>query len=200
MTTIYARVQDQVLTATIAPKLACNNRKSVKLHVDFDSKWDGYAKSALFYTDQDPTVYPEVFSSSGECTIPHEVLADAGRLFITIQGINSSTGQLKSTTPISYKILPGTPSLVVSDPSPSVYEQLATKNKVLEARMNTFETGSTVEGSEDMGIRTGYSKLITKAYVSGNSLSSEAKSGKTTSDAETNVELLAWNNNIRNAG
>lgn len=155
MTTIYARVQDQVLTATISPKLACNNRKSVKLHVDFDSKWDGYAKSALFFTDNDPTVYPELLSSSGECTIPHEVLADAGRLFITIQGINSSTGQLKSTTPISYKILPGTPSLVVSDPSPSVYEQLATRNSVIEARMNTFETGSTVEGSEVMGIRTG---------------------------------------------
>ncbi len=123
MTTIYARAQDQVLTATILPKLACNNRKSVKLHVDFDAKWAEYAKSALFYTDKDPTVYPEVLSS-GECTIPHEVLAEAGRLFITIQGINSSTGQLKSTTPISYKILPGTPSLVVSDPSPSVYQKL----------------------------------------------------------------------------
>lgn len=155
MTTIYARAQDQVLTATILPKLACNNRKSVKLHVDFDSVWDGYAKSALFYTSNDPTVYPEALSSSGECTIPHEVLAEQGRLFITIQGINSSTGQLKSTTPINYKVLPGTPSLVVSDPSPSVYEQLATKNNVLEARMNIFETGSTVEGSEVMGIRVG---------------------------------------------
>lgn len=154
MITIYARAQDQVLMATILPKVACNNKKSVKLHVDFDSKWDGYAKSALFYTDKDPTVYPEVLSSNGECTIPHEVLAEAGRLFITIQGINSSNGQIKSTTPISYRILPGTPSLVVSDPSPSVYEQLVMKNKALEARMNTFETGSTVEGSEVMGIRT----------------------------------------------
>ena len=154
MTTIYARVQDQVLTATILPRLACNNRKSVKLKVSFDATWSAYAKSALFYTDKDPTVYPEVLSSSGECTIPHEVLAEPGFLFITIQGINSSTGQLKSTTPIQYKILPGTPSLVVSDPSPSVYEQLATKNKVLEARMNTLETGSTVEGSEVMGLRT----------------------------------------------
>ena len=158
MTTIYARAQDQVLTATILPKLACNNRKSVKLHVDFDSKWDGYAKSALFYTDNDPTVYPVVLDSNGECTIPHEVLADVGHLFITIQGINSSTGALKSTTPISYKVLPGTPSLVVSDPSPSVYEQLATRNSVLEARMNTFASlpsGSTTGNAELADIRVG---------------------------------------------
>ena len=155
MTTISARVQDQVLTATILPKLACNNRKSVKLHVNYDSGWNSYAKSALFFTDKDPTVYPVVLNSSGDCIIPHEVLADEGYLYITMQGVDSSNGQIKSTTPISYKILPGTPSLVVSDPSPSVYEQLATKNKVLEARMNTIETGSTVEGSEVMGIRVG---------------------------------------------
>lgn len=154
MTTIYARAQDQVLTATILPKLACNNRKSVKLHVDFDAVWDGYAKSALFFTDKDPTVYPELLDSNGECTIPHEVLADVGRLFITVQGINSSTEQLKSTTHISYKVLPGTPSLVVSDPSPSVYEQLATMNKVLAARLNIAETGATVD-SEVAGIRAG---------------------------------------------
>lgn len=165
MTTIYARTQDQVLVATILPKLACNNKKTVKLHVDFDATWEGYAKSAIFYTSTDPTVYPEALSvvdhckshdafySCGECTIPHEVLADAGYLFITIQGINSSTGQLKSTTPISYKILPGTPSLVVSDPSPSIYDRLLTAAKTLEARMNVVETGTTRENSEVEGLR-----------------------------------------------
>jgi len=59
-----------------------------------------------------------------------QALADAGFLFISIQGINSSTGRLKSTTPIQYRVLPGTPSLVVSAPTPHVYEQLASKTAV----------------------------------------------------------------------
>ena len=156
MTTISARIQDQVLTATILPKLACNNRKSVKLHVNYDSGWNSYAKSALFYTDQNPTVYPVVLNSSGDCIIPHEVLADEGYLYITIQGVKSSTGELKSTTPIMYKILPGTPSLVVSPPSPGVYEQLLTKDKVLEARLSIAEAGVNVD-SEVADIRAGAS-------------------------------------------
>lgn len=44
---------------------------------------------------------------------------------------------------------------------------------------------------------TGYSKLMTHAYVSGNSLVEEPKSGKTTADATTNVALHAWGNAIR---
>lgn len=154
MTTIYARAQDQVLVATILPKLACNNRKSVKLHVDFDSVWDDYAKSALFYTSNDPTVYPEALSSSGECTIPHEVLADAGYLFITIQGVNSSNGRLKSTTPIQYKILPGTPSLVVSPPSPGVYQQLLTEAAKINV-LASLKEGSTTGDAELQLIRVG---------------------------------------------
>ena len=166
MTTIKARAQDQVLSATLLPKLACNNRKSVRLHVDFDSAWDGYAKSALFNTSNDTTVYAEVLDSKGECLLPHEVLADTGLLFISIQGINSNTSQLKSTTYIQYRVLPGTPSLVVSAPSPSVYEQLATRNAELtdeiateRARINNLAklpNGSTTGDAELADIRVSF--------------------------------------------
>ena len=121
-----------MLTATILPKQVCNNQNAVKLHVDFDSAWDGcLARSAVFHTSKDPTPYEAILSGTGECTIPHEVLRDECRLFIGVKGSNSASNAIKATTLISYKVLPGTPSVVVSDPTPSVYSQLARNNAVL---------------------------------------------------------------------
>lgn len=154
MTTIHATATDQVLSATILPRVACNNRNTVKLHVDFDSAWDGYAKSAVFFASTDPTRYEVVLTAAGECIIPHEVLAERGLLYIGVKGVKSSTAEIKTSTLMQYKIQPGSPSMVISPPSPDVYQQLLTANAVLKSRLNTLETGSTVEGSEVMGIRT----------------------------------------------
>lgn len=126
MTTIYAITNDQVLSATILPKVTCNNQNTVRLHVDFDKSWDGYAKSAVFYTSIDPTPYEKVLSSVGECNIPPEVLARAGHLYIGVKGLDSGTSQVKSSTMLCFKILPGTPSMVVSDPTQNVYAQILT--------------------------------------------------------------------------
>ena len=158
MTTIYAKAQDQVLIATILPKVACNNKKSVRLHVIFDDTWDDYpAKQAVFTTSNDPTPYIETLSANGECTIPHEVLADEGRLFIYVKGINANIGAEKPTTPISYRILPGTPSLVVSDPSPSIYEKLLTVCAENEARISNIiaHNNDTSGNTELIDIRKG---------------------------------------------
>ena len=88
-----------MLTATILPKLVCNNQNTVKLHIDFDSVWDGYlARSAVFHTSKDPTPYEVILSATGECTIPHEVLRDECRLFIGVKGSNSASNAIKATT------------------------------------------------------------------------------------------------------
>lgn len=157
MTKIYAVASDQVLTATILPKVACNNRNTVKLHVDFDSAWDGYAKSAVFYTSVDPTRY-EVVLLSNECTIPHEVLAERGTLYIGVKGVTSN-GSIKTSTLIGYQLLPGTPSMVVSDPTPDVYQQLLTAQAVESARIDNLSkltNGSTTGDAELTDIRVDF--------------------------------------------
>ena len=154
MTHIYARVQDQILTATIAPRLACNNRNTVKLHVEFDASWDALTgRSAVFTTSFDSTPY-EVALSGGVCTVPQEVLTNEGHLFIFVRGVNSSTGAIKSTMPIMYKVLPGTHSLVVSAPTADVYQQLLTQIATMHSRLSTAESAVTVD-SEVQGIRVG---------------------------------------------
>lgn len=165
MTTIYARATDQVLTGTILPKVACSNRNTVQIHVDFDSTWHGYAKSAVFCTEDDPTVYEVPFSSTGNCTIPAEVLAYAGRLNIYAKGVKSASGAVKSTTPLTVRILPGTPAVIVSDPSGTAYGSMlaaysrtADELAVERARIDNLAkmtAGSTTGDAELADIRVG---------------------------------------------
>ena len=129
MTTIYVKAADQTLTGTRMPTVACNNRNSVKLHAEFDSSWDGYAKSAVFFTSKDSTPYEAVLSVDGNCLVPAEVLVEEARLYIGLKGVNSASGGIKTSALISYKVLAGTPSMVISDPSPTVYEQIIAVNE-----------------------------------------------------------------------
>jgi len=135
MTIIYAITSDQVLSATILPKLACNNQNTVRLHVKFDDAWNGYAKSAVFHTDKDPTPYEVIFSAAGDCLIPPEVLTQKAKLCITVKGVKN--GEEKSSTELWVKVLAGTPTMIISDPTGTIYNQViaaygATNKKVSE--------------------------------------------------------------------
>lgn len=156
MTTIYAATNDNVLVATILPKIARNNINMVRLYVAFDSPWDDTTKSAVFYTSKNPLPY-EVILSDGYCLVPQEVLAEEAKLYITVKGVNTA-GAVKTSTKLTVKVLDGTPAVIISDPTPSVYQQLANESAILKARMNLFTAlteGSTTGDAELMDIRIG---------------------------------------------
>ncbi len=150
MTTIYAATSDQVLVATRLPKVGCNNQNTVKLHVEFDSPWNGYTKSAVFHTSKDPTPYEVILSSDGNCLIPAEVLAEEAILYIGVKGVKTASSEIKASTPIKYKVLAGTPSVVISDPTPSVYQQLLSAYNVERARMDNLLVNSGAASDDEV--------------------------------------------------
>lgn len=161
MSTIQVRVLDQVLSAVVVPEIACNSQNVVRLGVQFDTSWNGYAKTAAFYTDWNKCPYEKVLSTDNLCIIPPEVLIRTGYLYIGIKGVKD--GETKTTTILRYKVVAGTPVTVISDPTDDVYHQLLLENKntndalaVERARINnlaSLKNGSTTGDAELSDIR-----------------------------------------------
>ena len=159
MTDIYAKTTDQVLSATILPKVACNNQNTVRLNVEFDAPWDGFAKSAVFCTEENPFPYERTLSDDGACLIPLEVLTEAATLKITVKGVRG--GDVKSTTPLKFRISEGTPVILHSNPSQDVYSNLLSELYKVGEKINTEGkridnmAGGATEDDELLDIRVG---------------------------------------------
>lgn len=139
MTIINAATNDQVLVATILPKIAQNNVNMVRLHVDFDSAWDSVkARSAVFTTSKRAKPYEVLFSAEGDCLVPQEVLVEEATLYIAVKGVNSASGTVKTSTRLTVRVLEGTPAVIVSDASPTAFEQLATANALIRERLENL--------------------------------------------------------------
>lgn len=142
MTTIQIRTIDTVLSATILPTISSGNQNTIRVKFVYDSFWgDGYAKSAVFFTDKNKTPYESIVSSDGICTVPAETLVEAGHLYIGLKGVYGR--QVKTSKLLKLKISQGTPNVVMSDPTDDVYAQLlsayyemGTELKVERARIN----------------------------------------------------------------
>lgn len=126
MTTIGLSANDQLLAVTLNPKLASGQQNTVDIRVEFSDDWDGFAKSAVFFTSNDTnTVYEKVLTN-GECVIPAEVMSKDGVLYIGVRGVNSQNNEVKTTSLVKYKISEGSPSGAGTEvePTPNVYQQL----------------------------------------------------------------------------
>lgn len=157
MTIISLYTRDQELFTNERPRVASGNENSVVIAVDFDSKWDGYAKSAVFHTAKDSTVY-EVVMSGNQCTVPKEVIAEAGFFFIGVRGVNGE-GTVKQSMLVRYRVKEGSTGMMVYEPSPGVYQQLLTALGVERARIDNLARltdGSTTGDAELILARTDF--------------------------------------------
>lgn len=95
---------DQVLRLTNTPKVASGGVAEDYLRVTFCDKWDGFAKTAVFFRD-DGDVYGMALNDAGECEIPHEVLATSGVLHFGVFG--TKEGVTRTSAVVDYTIQEG---------------------------------------------------------------------------------------------
>lgn len=138
MTIIELITADQKLCTTTEPIVAAGDKKSVKLHVEFSNEWSGYAKAAVFFAGKNIDDIYEVVMTDNECIVPHEVLSEADNLFIGVRGVIASTGAVKTSTLVKYRIEEGAPTGTGTsvEPTADVYQQLLTAHSVMNARLN----------------------------------------------------------------
>ena len=122
-TLIKVSCDDQTLNVIQNPLVASGGVNEDAVEFSFDSLWEGYAKTAVFYRDEN-TVYNVVLDSNNKAIVPQEVLQDEGTLFFGVFGVS---GNITRTSEIlAYKIKQGAITTGTTPPAPtqSVYEQI----------------------------------------------------------------------------
>lgn len=149
MTTIRLLTSGQHLGAVQKVKLASGDVDSVFLEVSFDSSWDEFAaRTAVFYTSHDDTVF-EMLLTDNKCTVPHEVLAKEGIMFIGIRAVTTDGAKIKTSSIVKLKIVQGANAAYTTiSPTMDLYQQYlaAIDNKLapirldIDARLGEFMT------------------------------------------------------------
>ena len=125
MTYIEVDCQDQDLTITDAPLIASGDVLTDKVHFTFCQKWDGFAKTAVFYRDGVDNL-EVLIDENNECVIPKEVLQEEGTFYFGVFGIKDNS--VKTSEVMRYRIKQGAVSgTVAPDPTPDIYTQILTR-------------------------------------------------------------------------
>lgn len=126
-TIIKLRCIDQVLTFESTPVVASGGLEEDRLVVEFCGKWDGMTKTAVFWRAEDEA-YHVVLDDDDSCTVPSEVLTEAGVFFFGLFGINAD-GLRRTTQVMRYSIVKGaiTEGTQPSDPTPEFWDQVLAK-------------------------------------------------------------------------
>lgn len=122
-TVIRVSCIDQQLKAVASPLLASGGMNEAVVAFDFCEKWDGFAKTGVFYRDEED-VYYSLLDENDECIIPHEVYDEPGTFYFTVFGDKDDIRRTAST--LRYKAYKGVvgDAMKPSDPTPDVYDQI----------------------------------------------------------------------------
>ncbi len=207
MSNIKVQCIDQAIGFLNTPVITSGDVNYDTITFDFCSKWDGFAKTAIFYRTKDE-VYYQILDESDSCLIPREVLTDKGTMYIGVFG--SKDDVTITSAVLAYKIQEGaiTENTKPSDPTPDIYDQIIAKyadynTKLdsqiermdeLEARLNTgigdaeklggelpeyYATAQSVEDLEE----------VTENIINGTTEVAKAKNAETSETANDALKL-----------
>lgn len=114
---------DQQLKVVYAPILASGGLNEAEVVFDFCEKWDGFAKTGVFYRDEE-NVYYSLLDEDDTCIVPHEVYDEPGTFYFTV--IGDRDGIRRTAITVRYKAQKGVvgEGMIPSDPTPDVYDQI----------------------------------------------------------------------------
>lgn len=145
MSIIRASVTDQRLKITEAPVIASGGQSETNIIFSFCEKWDGFAKTAIFYRDEEE-VYYCVLDDNNACVVPWEVCYESGTFYIGVFGEKDIAR--RTSTVARYKVKRGalTDGLYPSNPTLDVYNQIIDAvNNVKEESLRITEQELTEE-------------------------------------------------------
>lgn len=123
-TIIKVKCTDQVLTFENTPVIASGGLGEDFVSFEFCGKWDGLAKTAVFWRHEDDA-YHAVLDRDGLCAIPPEVLTQEGVIRFGVFGVGTE-GNQRTSDVLSYTIVKGaiTEGTKPSEPTQDIYMQL----------------------------------------------------------------------------
>lgn len=121
-TILTARIIDQSVQIINQPLLASGSVDVLQIRCEFDSLWDGYGKTAVFYRAENEVYHiPLVLNIA---TVPHEVLTEEGYFYFGVFGNKDNT---RTTETVRLELKQGALTVSNADhgvPTPDIYQQL----------------------------------------------------------------------------
>lgn len=136
-TEIIVSCNDQALKITNAPVLAAGGLNEVRVVFNFCEKWVGFAKTAIFYRDEEE-VYYAVLDENDTCIVPWEVCYEEGTFYFGVFGEKNNTRRTSNVVRCKVKKGAITSDMMPSEPTPDVYDQIMAEVAKMKAENDAF--------------------------------------------------------------
>lgn len=136
MITIYGTIEGQRFT--LDNKVVATGMNVGQIQLTFSSDWNNYKKTAVFFKDT-AKVYRTEVNDDGVAKIPPEAIQDKGICYIGILGAYGENVITSEVIGYYFRLGAISEGLIVSDPTPDVYDQLIGQYAVLKKRVEQLE-------------------------------------------------------------